>query len=353
MSATSHSYLACLAFDLGCCPCDPPEDGSESTAQSIAAPSRIKVLPAGQFSAVDGRPGNVDGVKAKTWNLSPEAAQAVVSAFQATKLDMVIDYEHQTINAHQNGQPAPAAGWIIALEFVLGDGLYAQVKWTDEAQAFLTQKAYRYLSPVFSFDPLTGVVARLLHVALTNTPALNTQWLPALVALGQVFSTTTHTTTQESLRMDKTLVTAALGLPADTPDNTVLAQLTAASGEVARLKASQFDPAKHIPLEEHTKTVAELAALKAAQDQTEHANLMQDALSDGRILPANETYWKAQPVVALREYLKTAQPLAVLSGTQTAGKAPDQTGKATLTPEEMAVCTQLGLTQEAFLKAKE
>ena len=33
-------------------------------------------------------------------------------ASNSDKLDLVIDYEHQTLFADKNGAPAPAAGWI-------------------------------------------------------------------------------------------------------------------------------------------------------------------------------------------------------------------------------------------------
>jgi phage I-like protein len=80
----------------------------------------------------------------------------------------VIDYEHQTLNAATNGQPAPAAAWFSTLEWRDGDGLYAtDVQWTERAAAMVAAGEYRFLSPVFCFDN-HGNVKALLHAALTN-----------------------------------------------------------------------------------------------------------------------------------------------------------------------------------------
>ncbi len=129
--------------------------------------------------------------------------------------------------------------------------------------------------------------------------------------------------------MEKTKVLVALGLPLDTGDDTALAQLSTLvqkardqEQQIAALKASQFDPAKHIPLDEHQKLTTELAALKSTSDKAEHERLMTAALSDARILPPNEAYWRAQPLAALQAFLKEAKPLAALKGTQTGGNPP-------------------------------
>jgi phage I-like protein len=87
---------------------------------------------------------------------------------------LVIDYEHQTLNAEVNGQPAPAAGWFKNMEWREGVGLFAiNVEWTEKAKAFIAAKEYKYISPVFSYSKTTGEVIKMLHVALTNTPALD------------------------------------------------------------------------------------------------------------------------------------------------------------------------------------
>lgn len=321
MDQNTHIFAACsVALSLGA-------DGR--------VPSRIMVLPMGEFAAMDGRPfgmplPNGGKVQIKKWRIGQAQAQAIAARLNQRGVDIVVDFEHQTLNTEKNGQAAPAMAWLRNFA-AQPDGVWADVSWTPPGEAYVANKQYRYLSPVFPFDPVTGDVSGLQHVALTNTPGLNS--LPALAALSQFFST--HPQPGEP-QMDKTAVLAALSLAQGTSDETALTAIAALKGradaaeaQVAALKANQFDPAKHIPLTEHAKVAEQLASLKATQEKAEHTALLQAALADGRILPVNESYWVAQPLAALTEFLKTAQPLAALKGTQTQGKQPVAAGAST------------------------
>ncbi|ABK45571.1 Mu-like protein prophage I protein-like protein [Magnetococcus marinus MC-1] len=81
---------------------------------------------------------------------------------------VLVDYEHQSMHAEYNGQPAPAAGWIETLEYVAGQGLYATVRWTERAKEMIRAGEYRYISPAFNYDNRTGAVSSLISAALTN-----------------------------------------------------------------------------------------------------------------------------------------------------------------------------------------
>jgi phage I-like protein len=313
-------------------------------------------MPDGEFDAVDGRPGNMPGVKAKKWLLNEKAAKAVIARYQARGLKLVIDYEHQTLKAAENGHPAPAAAWITGLEYEPASaaskgGLMATVEWVGDGGELVAERKYLYLSPVFLFDPETGEVLSLHSVALTNTPALNSLGeIAAMAALAEMDlqrrlpgSGSTPNPEKETT-MDKTKVLVALGLALDTGDDTAFTALSA-------LKARH----EHIPLDEHKKVTGELAALKESQDKGAHEQLMTAALADARILPANEAYWRKQPLVALQEFLKDAKPVAAaLSGMQTGGKPPAgaAAGVVALSEDELAVCKSMGLSPEAFAKAK-
>ena len=133
------------------------------------------------------------------------------------------------------------------------------------------------------------------------------------------------------------------------------ANVDALQSEIVALKANQFDPIAHIPMAQHKAVADELAALTALNETNEHATLLTAALADSRIMPVNQAYWAAQPLVALKAFLVDAKPLvAALSGTQTGGKAPAAgTATVTLNDEELAVCKQLGLTPEAFLSSRD
>lgn len=80
-------------------------------------------------------------------------------------------YEHQSLNARHNGQPAPAAGWIESLRYEPGAGGCSRRSGGRKgAKAFIEQDEYRFISPVFSFNPQNGDVLELKGAALTNVP---------------------------------------------------------------------------------------------------------------------------------------------------------------------------------------
>lgn len=134
---------------------------------SAAAGSEFRVMPAGEFRPQDGRPLKT------SWKLTPERGMQVVVVAALREIDYVIDYEHQTLNKAKNGQPAPAAGWFRKLE-MRPDGLYViDARWTDNAKQMIKAGEYRFISPVFRFDPTTGDVLSLEGLALTNDPALH------------------------------------------------------------------------------------------------------------------------------------------------------------------------------------
>lgn len=121
------------------------------------APDYIRVLPLGNVSSEKGN-FVVDG----------ESYRLMKEHMQRRAIDIVIDYEHQTLGNVQ----APAGGWIKEL-ILKKDGIYARVEWTNKAKNYLRCKEYRYLSPVVIIQKNSHRVSQLHSVALTNTPAIN------------------------------------------------------------------------------------------------------------------------------------------------------------------------------------
>lgn len=125
--------------------------------------SRVVVVPWGEVDSVNGR-----------FTVDAESARRAVEAFEEQGNDLPIDYEHQTLGgpyASPTGQ-APAAGWIKRLEAVDGEGLVAQVEWTQPALAHLAVRQYRYLSPVVVVRKRDRRLVALHSAALTNKPAI-------------------------------------------------------------------------------------------------------------------------------------------------------------------------------------
>lgn len=321
------------------------------------APGRIQLFPMGEFSARDGRPGTLKGVKAKAWTITPIIAAAVVARWQARETPLVVDYEHQTIHATENGKPAPAAGWIESLEME-ADGLYATVKWTDAARAFIRADEYRYISPVFTFDPETGAVLEVKSAALTNYPALD--GMDAVAARAE-----------DEIPMKKETLEALrhfFGLAADADEDAALAALKArGDGQTlaAMLAAKETapDPARYVPaamLTAAQEKAAELAAkVKELEGEGTLAALAAEidaALADGRLPKSCEGWAKATAKTnpeAIKSYIASAVPLAALKATQTGGRTPaGGEAVAALTEEEAFICKQLGLSESDFIAAK-
>lgn len=135
---------------------------------SVTPNARIQLTPAGQFSAGDGRPHD-----APYWFIDAALAAKIIAEFATRKNPCVVDYEHQTLLASDNGQPAPAAGWFKALHWQEGVGLFAEVEWTERAAAHIGAGEYKYISPVISYDKKTGAIKKLINAALTNNPAID------------------------------------------------------------------------------------------------------------------------------------------------------------------------------------
>jgi phage I-like protein len=138
------------------------------TALSLRVATEAQILPAGEFTGRSGRPG-----KGLSWKLSDQAGQALAAKLSArhasTKFNF--DYEHQTMLAEKNGQPAPAAGWAQQFVWRDGEGLFAAgPQWNDRAKQMIEAGEYLYISPVIVYNTNTGAVSDVLNAALVNVP---------------------------------------------------------------------------------------------------------------------------------------------------------------------------------------
>ena len=301
---------------------------------------RVRLFPAGEFTTLDGRKFLMDD----------KAAASLLAAAAGRKNKYTADYEHQALYAKDNGKEAPASATFTpqGLEWVPGDGFYAtDVAWTKRAAAYIDAEEYLYISPLFAHDK-DGRPTALINFALTNTPAIDDQ---------QVVSTTIST---ENI-LDLTAILAALGLTTDATPEAMLAAITAlksdaaAKGQqVAALSATQYDSAKFVPLAQYAEVQNQLAALTAKVEAGEREGLLVAALADGRILPVAKEYWSTQPIASLKGYLAVAQPIVALSQTQTQGKPPveNKASTAGLDASALAVCSQMGVSPEAFAAAR-
>ena len=149
-------------------------------------PSEIKILPLGTVSSRKG-----------TFLVDDRSVEMILKDFRGRKLDLVIDYEHQTLMNVQ----APAGGWITEL-YKGPDAIVAKVEWTPKALEYLKNREYRYLSPVIKVQK-DGRVSAIQSVALTNTPAID----------GMFAMCKDNTEMKGENEMDLKKLAAILGLP--------------------------------------------------------------------------------------------------------------------------------------------
>lgn len=312
----------------------------------------LRLMPAGPFRSRDGRPFDVPH-----WFIDAAIAANVIRRAAARRDDFVIDYEHQTLLADQNGQPAPAAGWFKTLEWC-DEGLCAtDVRWTPRAQQMIADHEYRYFSPVFRYDLVTGEVLELLHAALTNHAGLD--GLTDLAALAAL-KFPHPPTLQETGTVTLAEIIQLLGLPADTNEDkakAALASLKTKAGQVDELqgrvtalsaKAAPVeppDPALYVPVAAMNEMQNAFAALSSQVNGREVNDLVSQAMSDGKLLPAQEAWAKSlgtKDLAALKAFVEQAQPIAALKGSQTNGQAPAGTNPHGLDDATLAVCKAFG-----------
>lgn len=325
---------------------------------------RIQLLPVGRIELRDGR---------GPYRLDQGDAGRVIDATRQLlgRQDMVVDYDHQHFFGVKDGvgAQAPAAGWIkpdsIRAE---ADGIWADVAWTPAAQAKLAAREYRYVSPLFHFDPKTMAVVAIANASLTNVPAIE-----SLAAAATA-------TTKEPTNMTYAKIAAALGLAEDATEDDIMAKiaamiegaqpaaaaaaaqtaLAAAAGrfglaatatvdELIAAAAAKPDPAKFVPadaLADLQKTVSALADGKAE-------GVVAAAMAEGKVAPALKDWaldYAKRDLPGFQGWLGKAP--VILDPAKVIDTVAAAAGQDGLTEAERSAAKMLGLTAEQFLKTK-
>jgi len=355
--------------------------GVAACSVAINAAGEIQLTPAGEFRGVDGRPKD-----APKWVMDTKAAQDVIAFCSARKNDFVIDYEHQTLLAEKNGQPAPAAGWFsgAALRWSEGEGIFVKPNWTKRAQEFIDSGEYKYVSPVILYEKVTGRVKGIIAAALTNNACIDgMDEVLSRAAANFALDGATIEIKQETLSMNLEELLEQLrwmlNLPTLATPEEVLAELqkataaikaaqpeaVAAAGfsvaglvaslgtEVAALKSATPDPAKYVPVDTMQALQTEVAALRNEKTARDVDGVVTAALSAGKLLPPQEKWARdlgMSNLAALNQYLETAQPVAALTNMQNGGKPPAGQPAGELSESQLAMCTATGVSPEEFKK---
>ncbi|MDP2045995.1 MAG: phage protease, partial [Deltaproteobacteria bacterium] len=296
---------------------------------------------------------------------------SMAAEFRSRGVDLVIDYEHQSLQ----GERAPAAGWIKELE-ARGDGLWARVDWTRQARDYLEKREYRYFSPVLRLDPETRRPVALMHMGLTNVPAI--KHLPPLVARWGGAATPdprrpagaavrARAAKMDSVKENAKMVEQLkrlMGLEPEVEEVAVcgkameafrdLAATLNLPGEVSVAQLKGAVEALKAGATRLVKTEEALQALKGRLASETADRLVEEALKAGKVSPAQHgwalEYCRRDPE-GFQTYADRAPKLVPL-GEELQLRRDDHHDEKGLLPEELAVCRSLNVSPEAYLKAK-
>ncbi len=292
-----------------------------------AAPEWAELLPAGPV--LNGRDG-------RTWRVNDVGR--LVADFAPP---FVIDYEHAQDKLAVNGQEAPAAGWVEAMELRNG-AVWGRVDWTPRAKAAIAAREYRFLSPAFTYSPADGSVQALIGASLVNRPnfvmtALNAQ--------------------EHSMLKD---IAAALGLAETATSPEIVTAIGALKTSTALNAAQQPDLAKFVPradyelaLNRATTAEAKIAADGKSAHEAKVAAAIDGAVTAGKVAPASKEFYLATCAtvegLAAFEKFVAAAPAALYKQLAAPARAGAGAGDGVaLNSEQLAVAKSLGIEPKAF-----
>ena len=170
-------------------------------------PDTIKILPVGNVSSEKGN-----------FIVDKESFQFMKAEMERRGIDIVIDYEHQTLDNVQ----APAGGWVKELIYT-DEAIMAKVEWTPRAEEYLKNKEYKYLSPVILTRKKDNKAVVLHSIALTNTPAINGMF--AIVNSTDTEDAYNKIAEGDLKMVDLKKIIELLGLSEDATEEQVMAEL--------------------------------------------------------------------------------------------------------------------------------
>lgn len=322
------------------------------------APEVITVLPMGHVKSAKGE-----------FDVDEESFAAMKAQIAQRGVDLVVDYEHQTLT----GEQAPAAGWV--KELFLDDGqIKARVEWTPRAKEYLENREYRYHSPVITVRKSDNKAMGLHSIALTNTPAIE--------HIDPIVNSLTFEGGQDNMDFLKEIA-KLLGLGEDATEEQVSEALKACLEENKTLKESA-EAAKQQPPESDkvvaNKEVCELLGLKAGAPTAdvaaaimalkggdglaEEVKALKEKLADrdaeeavemalkaGKITPAQRDWAKGYALKSpgdFKDFVEKAPqvvPMGDVAGSGNVALKSNEPDEAT-----MLVCKQLGISAEDVKK---
>lgn len=335
---------------------------SVSSSEINGVPNVVKLLPLGLVKSQKG-----------DFIVDEESFQRIKNTFKERGIDIVIDYEHQTLEDVQ----APAGGWIKDL-FLQDGAIAAKVEWTPKAEEYLKNKEYKYLSPVVLVRKSDQKAVVLHSVALTNTPAIDGMFaivnsiniddfeeggfeMEFLKQLAKLLGLDENATEEQIMQAIKTNIGEveklkeelkkkdSSGTETETVANKVICGLlgldakTAKTDDMAAAIMALKNPANFVP-------VAEFNKLKERLDKKDTEELVTKALKAGKITAAQKEWaeeYALKDPEGFKKFVEKA-PQAVPMGELDIEETKHESSK--LTETTMTVCKMLGVSKEDLEK---
>lgn len=287
--------------------------------------------------------------------------EALIAASMQSERGMPIDENHATDMAMQNGNGAPARGWIKELQ-ARADGLWGRVEWNGAGRALLADRAYRGISPVFN-HLADGTITRVLRASLTNKPnlkgliALNTETDMNLAAIAKALDLGEDAT--------EAAIVAAIGAMKKSGDTAMQAALTEigavfgleggspAAILAAAKSAKTTDGGLTAMQAELTKVTGQLISLQTEGAKARATAFVDGAISQGKqgVKPLRDHYIAMHMEDAARVEKEIGAFLALgPQGSALASPPAPGTEVTSLNSEQALAASLLGLAPQTYLK---
>jgi phage I-like protein len=211
----------------------------------------------------------------------------------------------------------------------------------------IADREYRFISPVFTYRRDNGEIVALISAGLTNQPNLD------MTALNR------RDEFRTGASMNLKALCQALNLNEEASPEAVLAAVN------ALIKRADNPPLeKFVPRTDYDAAVkkaadaeATLNQIKASARETEITELVEGAIKAGKITPATKDFYLATcraegGIAAFKKFLEAAPVLSVKVDSGLDKKGDPGAAKGALSEQEKAVCQNLGVTEEDYLKAR-
>lgn len=239
--------------------------------------------------------------------LDDAAVADSIAAFADHGNDLVVDYEHKSLNAFGPAGSGKAAGWF-KLEARNGELWATDVEWTKRAAQELTDREWRFFSPAVALDEKRRV-QKVVNIGLTNIPA--TKHMTPLMA-SEFAEPLLLSTEDPTMKLFATLV----GLSESAPEAEIyaaLARLKDGNAELLSLVgASSIEQAKG-KIEGWKKNSEllpvvqeQLAQVNEASKKAELVALAEKGVADKKLTPALKEWALKQTIEVLSGFLETA-----------------------------------------------